>query len=176
MEPMNWAPEHSDALRQQLAKGQSFSEAVKAINRKFDTDYTRNAAIGRARRMGLAGPARPSTPTDAIPAAVRVDETRAVEFVPSARHWERLEACDAKPAKLRCAAVDPRHLSLTELEFGDCRYPYGGDEEGEAITFCGHPRRPGSSYCAPHFQLSRNPVEPEGCLADSILSWLVTAA
>ena len=58
-------------------------------------------------------------------------------------HWHRTEA-----------------LSLIELEHGDCRYPYGGDEEGEAITFCGHPRRPGSSYCGPHFQLSRNPVEP----------------
>lgn len=175
MEPMNWAPEHSDALRQQLAKGQSFSEAVRAINLKFNTGYTRNAAIGRARRMGLAGPARPCAPADAMPAAVRASEIRAVEFVPSARHWERLAAYDVKPAKLRCAAVDPRHLSLTKLEFGDCRYPYGGDEEGETITFCGRPRRPGSSYCAPHFHLSRNPVEPGGGLADSILSWLATA-
>ena len=67
---------------------------------------------------------------------------------------------EIKPVKLRCVAIEPRHLSLIELERGDCRYPYGGDEEGEAITFCGHPRRPGSSYCAPHFHLSRNPVEP----------------
>jgi hypothetical protein len=37
--------------------------------------------------------------------------------------------------KLRCAEVDPRHLSLLDLESGDCRYPYGGDEDGEAITF-----------------------------------------
>jgi len=66
---------------------------------------------------------------------------------------------EIKPVKLRCVAIEPRHLSLIELERGDCRYPYGGDEEGEAITFCGHPRRPGSSYCAPHFHLSRNPVE-----------------
>ena len=67
---------------------------------------------------------------------------------------------EVKPLKLRCVAIEPRHLSLIELERGDCRYPYGGDEEGEAITFCGHPRRPGSSYCTPHFHLSRNPVEP----------------
>jgi GcrA cell cycle regulator len=33
------------------------------------------------------------------------------------------------------------------------------DEENEAITFCGHPRRPGSSYCGPHFHLSRDPIE-----------------
>ena len=59
MEPTNWAPEHSDALREYLAKGMSFSEVAKAINAKFETAYSRNAAIGRARRMGLAGPDRP---------------------------------------------------------------------------------------------------------------------
>jgi GcrA cell cycle regulator len=53
--------------------------------------------------------------------------------------------------KLRCADVAPRHLSLLELESGDCRYPYGGDEEGEAITFCSHVRREDSSYCTAHF-------------------------
>jgi GcrA cell cycle regulator len=65
-----------------------------------------------------------------------------------------------KPVELRCVEIDPRHLSLFELERGDCRYPYGGDEAGEAITFCGHPRRPGSSYCTPHFHLSRDPIVP----------------
>ena len=63
----------------------------------------------------------------------------------------------AKAPKLRCVEIAPRHLSLVELEAGDCRYPYGGDEEGEAITFCGHPRREGSSYCTPHFHLTRGP-------------------
>jgi GcrA cell cycle regulator len=62
--------------------------------------------------------------------------------------------------QLRCAEVTPRHLELTELEAGYCRYPYGGDEAGEAITFCGRPCRKGSSYCAPHFRLTRNPDVP----------------
>jgi GcrA cell cycle regulator len=66
--------------------------------------------------------------------------------------FERMET-----VKPRCVEINPRHLSLGELERGDCRYPYGGDEEGEAITFCGHPRRAGSSYCAPHFHLTRGP-------------------
>ena len=59
--------------------------------------------------------------------------------------------------KLRCVEIDPRHVSLTELEPDDCRYPYGGDQERDAITFCGHPRRQGSSYCAAHFHLTRGP-------------------
>ena len=59
--------------------------------------------------------------------------------------------------ELRCVEIVPRQLSLVELEPGDCRYPYGGDREGEAITFCGHPRRERSSYCAPHFHLTLGP-------------------
>ena len=59
MEPTNWAPEHSDALREHLAKGLSFSQIAKAINSRFNTTYSRNAALGRARRMGLAGEERP---------------------------------------------------------------------------------------------------------------------
>ena len=45
----------------------------------------------------------------------------------------------AAALQLRCVGITPRHLSLVDLEPGDCRYPYGGDAEGEAITFCGHP-------------------------------------
>jgi hypothetical protein len=65
-----------------------------------------------------------------------------------------------QPVKLRCVETDPRHLSLLELEPGDCRYPYGGDEEGEAITFCDQPCAADSSYCAPHFHLTRGPGRP----------------
>jgi GcrA cell cycle regulator len=79
-------------------------------------------------------------------------------------------------AKLRCVEVDPRHLSLAELEPGDCRYPYGGDEEGEAISFCGHERRAGSSYCAPHFQLTRGPGTVSERAAGTVPVSLVEAA
>ena len=66
--------------------------------------------------------------------------------------------------------------SLVDLERGDCRYPYGGDEEGEAITFCGHPRRPGSSYCAPHFHLSCRPGTPSERAAHIVLLRMIETA
>ena len=78
--------------------------------------------------------------------------------------------------KLRCVEIVPRQLSLVELEPGDCRYPYGGDEEGDAITFCGHPRRQGSSYCAPHFHLTRGPGIPLQRDAGTVSLRLVEAA
>jgi GcrA cell cycle regulator len=167
MQSANWVPEHCDALRDYLAKGMSYSEIAAAINAKFKTDYSRNAAIGRARRMGLSGPERPDSPSRPVDSLAhwpklppRAKEPRlrpprerhAPEFMPKPPAFER-----TKTARLRCVEIAPRHLGLVDLEAGDCRYPYGGDTEGEAITFCGHPRREGSSYCTPHFHLTRGP-------------------
>jgi GcrA cell cycle regulator len=152
MQSMNWAPEHCDALREYHAKGMSYAEIAEAINAKFKTDYSRSAALGRARRIGLADPNRPKLPP--IASAPQLHTIRE-------RHAASLQLMPvfepAEKVKLRCVDVDPRHLSLIDLEPGDCRYPYGGDEEGEAITFCGHARRRGSSYCTAHFHLSCGP-------------------
>jgi GcrA cell cycle regulator len=176
MELSNWAPEHSDALREFLAKGMSYSEAARAINSRFNTFYTRSAALGRARRLGLGADDRlqPSMPTK--PADLHdIGEPRASDSRTSALVWPVPLFKEIKPLKLRCAAIEPRHISLTELESGDCRYPYGGDEESDVITFCGHPRRPGSAYCTPHFHLSRNAVVPSEHAVSALLRMLQTA-
>jgi GcrA cell cycle regulator len=157
MELTNWAPEHSEALREYLAKGMSYSEIADAINAKFSTAYSRNAAIGRARRTGLVGPDRPADlprppPKANAPRLRRLRERHAAE-----RGSPAPVLVSAERVELRCIQIVPRHLSLIDLEAGDCRYPYGGDEEGEAITFCGHPQREGSNYCAGHFHLTRGP-------------------
>jgi GcrA cell cycle regulator len=158
MEPSNWAPAHSDALREHLANGLSFSKIAKAINSQFNTSYTRNATIGRANRMGLAVSDRPEPGLPAQPPPPDTfHEGRPVERKSPEPRAPTSWLVKARPVKLRCVGIEPRHLSLIELERGDCRYPYGGDEDGEVITFCGHPRQTGSSYCAPHFNLSRNP-------------------
>jgi GcrA cell cycle regulator len=157
----SWQAAHSQALREYLARGMSYLEIADALNARFGTNYSRSSAIGRARRMGLAGPERPADSLEQWPKrpptaeASRLHQPRErhiPEFFRPIPVFERVEL-----PKLRCVELVPRHLSLVDLVPGDCRYPYGGDEEGEAITFCGHPRREGSSYCAPHFHLTRNP-------------------
>src|SRR5262245_57869301 len=161
MELSNWAPEHSDALREYVARGLTFSEAARAINSRFNTSYSRSAALGRARRLSLEaeGRQKPSMPTKPVDLndipEPGLNASRAAAVL-----WPTPVFKQIKPVRLRCVTIEPRHLSLVDLEKGDCRYPYGGDEDGEAITSCGHPRQAGSSYCTPHFHLSRGPVEP----------------
>jgi GcrA cell cycle regulator len=157
----NWAPEHSDALREYVARGMSFSEIAGAINAKFGTDYSRSAAIGRARRAGLAAADQPDDRPNDLP-DVSAKPRRPWPHRPVERHvpesqWSVPVLKRAAALQLRCVGITPRHLLLIDLEPGDCRYPYGGNEEGEAITFCGHVRRPGSSYCVSHFHLTRGP-------------------
>jgi GcrA cell cycle regulator len=170
MESSNWAPEHSGALREYLALGMTYSQIARAINAKFNTHYTRNAAISRARRIGLVSNERPADLTPPAPQHQQPSLNDLRKAQAAALRWlvPTFEREDAP--KLRCANVEPRHLSLVELEAGDCHYPYGGDEENEAITFCGHPRRQGSSYCTAHFRLTRNPVAaPERAMSTASL-------
>ena len=171
----NWAPEHSDALWECLARGMSFAEAADTINARFNTAYSRNAALGRAKRIGLAGadrPARlPRPPQQLSAPRLHKLRKRAVEsrqLPPICERADRVE--------LRCIQIVPRHLPLIDLEAGDCRYPYGGDAAGEAITFCGHPRREGSSYCIGHFHLTRGPGTASERAAVPVALRLVEAA
>jgi GcrA cell cycle regulator len=199
MQATNWAPQHCDALRDYLAKGMSYSQAADAINAKFGTAYTRNAAIGRGRRMGLAGPERPKEPRrvpsrTSAPRPRRSRKRRAAGPVqpkpvqpnqpaqsnklgqPDKPVQPKPELVCAEPVKLRCVGIKPRLISLVDLEAGDCRYPYGGDRDGEAITFCGHPRREGSSYCTAHFDLTRGPSTEAERSAGPVVLRLVQAA
>lgn len=156
-----WEAAHSLALREYLAKGMTYSEIADALNARFGTAYSRNATIGRAKRLGYPGPDRstdsrqhrPKRPPRARASRlIQPRERHVPEFMRPPPAFERLEL-----PTLRCVDILPRHLSLVDLEPGDCRYPYGGDEADEPITFCGHPRRKGSRYCESHFHLTRNP-------------------
>jgi GcrA cell cycle regulator len=161
MQSFNWAPEHCEALRIYRGRGLSYGEIARVLNAKFGTAYTRNAALGRGMRMGLPSPAGTvsrgkrlaefGVPDRTGAAVARSAKRRTVRFMTAAAPVKR-----RKPVPLRCVGVTPRLIPLVQLEQDDCRYPYGGDRDGEAISFCGHPRLPGSSYCAPHFRLTRD--------------------
>src|SRR5262249_23773014 len=117
MQTWNWAPQHCDALKEFVAAGLSFAEAAAAINEKFGTAYTRNAGIGRAKRMKLVvrARARPNRgPNLRIPkpkpVASRLNEGGLAEAAPAGRR--------AEPVKLRCVGIQPRLLTFDELSEG----------------------------------------------------------
>jgi GcrA cell cycle regulator len=176
MQSTSWTPEHSSALREHLAKGMSYSEVAEAINAKFNTAYTRHAAIGRARRLGVLAAARPGDSSRLAPKTPPSSTRKMRERYASLSGWIMPVFEREETVKLRCVETDPRHLTLLELEPGDCRFPYGGDQEGEAITFCGQPCCEHSSYCAPHFHLTRGPGSPLKRPASTVALRLVEAA
>lgn len=176
MEPSNWAPAHSDALRKYFAMGMSFAEIARAINAEFKTHYSRCAAIGRARRLGLGGNERPEEGVPVISKAQSSNLHRMVKSHEALAKWLARLGHRKEMPRLRCVALEPRGLSLIELGADDCRYPYGGDGEGEPISFCGHPKRAGSSYCTAHFHLTRNPdAVPERAAGSVVLRVIETA-
>jgi GcrA cell cycle regulator len=158
MQPTDWPTEHSRALRELHAKGMSYGEITREMNARFGTAYTRNAVLGRGKRMGFVAPetARERQPPRRLLAKAERAQARMTEerwplpiLVPPAPR--------AEPVQLRCVGISPRLIGLVDLEPGDCRYPYGGEADGDPIVFCGHPRQAGSCYCTPHFHLTRNP-------------------
>lgn len=163
MESAGWPSSHCEALKEFVTRGMSYRDAADALNARFGTAYSRDAALGRARRMGLGGPERPEAPPILAEEQLQrprerprsTEDFRPLEFFRRPPVFEQVERMQP-----RCVGVAPRHLALIELGRGDCRFPYGGDLDGEAITFCGRPRRKGSSYCTPHFHLTREPVVP----------------
>jgi GcrA cell cycle regulator len=170
-----WTPEHCETLRAYLEKGLSYSEVARQINASFKTAYSRSAVIGRAKRMGLASSDRPKKAAGPKPRPQAGRQPREDKRRKTAKP-ARPVIEPTPPVKLRCVGVAPRLVSLAQLEPGDCRYPYGGDHEGEAITFCGHPRSDGSSYCEPHFHLTLGLGTPSERAAGPVLLRLVRAA
>ncbi|QDP21217.1 GcrA family cell cycle regulator [Bradyrhizobium cosmicum] len=177
MEPGHWSSEHSDALRDYFLKGMSYAEIGREINARFGTAYSRGAVIGRAKRLGLIAPARMPSPSivPALPGLACPLSPRQ-SALPNLNSPPKSVMKPAAPVKLRCVGVQPRLIPLVKLAPGDCRYPYGGDKDGEEIAFCGHPRQPGSSYCTPHAGLTRKSGTAAARATGPLVLRLVSAA
>src|SRR3954463_9390788 len=108
MEPTDWAPEHSGALRELFALRLSFARIAAVINRKFNTVYSRNAVLSRARRMGLAGNDRSGLAPSARPRQDRPGEVHLVQPRSAKFPWPVPPVKATKPVELRCVEIDPR--------------------------------------------------------------------
>lgn len=124
---------------------------------------SRNAVIGKLHRLGISGGDRAMSKLERdrrSKAAKERNQQRQNERRRERRREFREQAppSPAGPARafvplMICTEVEPLGVPLLDLKEGDCRYP---DGEGTEITFCGHPRAMGRSYCLPHARLTLN--------------------
>jgi GcrA cell cycle regulator len=142
-----WPVEHDEALKRHYGLGLSCALAAVEINREFGSRYTRNAAIGRAGRIGLIGNGQ----APRKPKVVKERRSNASDHIPRKRWSAPKPKPEPEVIALRCAEVVPRNVGLLDLAPADCRYPYG---EGPYV-FCGLPLTEGSSYCSAHNDLCR---------------------
>lgn len=142
-----WTQEQSDALENHVKAGMSYAQAAAAINAAFGTSFTRNSAIGRANRIGLSGIPRERKPR--APRAPKQHKPRLRLMATNHGGLRVMMTSESTLEELRCVEVVPRNVSLLDLKSGECRYP----SEDAPFTFCGHPIKPGSSYCVPHHHL-----------------------
>jgi GcrA cell cycle regulator len=146
-----WSVERIEQLKKLYADGYSCAQIAGHLGHA-----TRNAVIGKVHRLGLTRDSRrvpkagPRAPREAKKSAARpagnIFEAR----------WQPKKP--AEPIAIRCAAVEPFHLS--EPEVGKCKYPYGDGP----FTFCGHDTA--RTYCDLHHELCWvAPVRRSGPLA-----------
>ena len=132
-----WNDEQSSVLKGLMADGFSLAQCAVKLNERFGTSRTRNAAIGRANRLGLASNKKPKPS-------------------PKKRHQPykpRLRATTLLPVQTILVNPDeikPLHTELKDLTAEQCRWPYG---HSVPYSFCGH-QKASRWYCASHEQLS----------------------
>ncbi len=145
---MSWTEEKVAVLRQYWGSGKSASEIAEIIG-----GMSRNAVIGKAHRLGLAG--RPSPikerkvkPKQPAPLANGTPTPAPAQPAPKAPVDNVVELLPGGGATI---------LSLTERM---CRWPHG-DPKQPGFRFCGKPAVEGTSYCAEHLKMAYQPPQPK---------------
>lgn len=160
-----WTDEHCDELKRLVDLNKSYRAIAHEINRKFGTSYSRNSAIGKAMRLGLAKNPAPSVPgpklkrrTNAEFGAERrmkrkYESVRIVSANGNSNAMRVVKTVTIEQAALRCVEIK---CLVPLLDVIGCRYT---DGDGPFL-FCNGPKRDGSSYCEPHFWLCRGEPRP----------------
>lgn len=145
---LRWATPHDVALAKHLGDDKSMAETAKALNIEFGTEYSRNAIIGRANRLGLKSNVPKSQGSKRQARYHGGEKPKYVRKIVVKK--PPVFKCDTATG-LRVADVVPRMITLIELAPGDCRWPYGDGP----FVFCGCAVISEGSYCEAHQALSR---------------------
>jgi GcrA cell cycle regulator len=162
-----WTDPREQSARELFTAGHSASQAAAALSAEFGLPVTRNAVIGlwhrrkwsggenrqikfRADAAARAGAQRAKRERVKliVPAGSSEKRSRSIQRLMRAPHGTLriIETTQQGVSPLREVEVVPLHVSLLDLQHGQCRYPYGDGP----FTFCGCQAEPGRPYCEPH--------------------------
>jgi len=157
---MRWSPERENALREFALEGLAASRIASAMNQRFGSNYTRNAIIGKMRRLGVplyhavgpyqAGvkrsyPNRRKTVSLAKPRPKRPPKTRIMAVIR-----------EALPDMASTEAISSNPVHLLDATDNHCRWPIGEPSE---MLFCGNPVLQAKGihqWCASHCLIGLN--------------------
>ncbi len=153
---MNWTDAMVARLKVLHSEDQPFSEIALKMSKDFRVSMSRNAAIGKASRLGLVARkpqpnsvVSPRRPRRARPMSYSVPRRKSL--LDQAEQLTAGEAVRLPPDQSPCA------VSFMQLERHHCRWPIDG--AGGMMMYCGADTLEGGSYCPRHHRISyHNPV------------------
>ena len=128
----------------------SMSMLAEKLNAEFGTDLTRNAIVGRCRRLSL--PAREAPIVRNYPQPKSKPGPKPMRIV-------RIDApiMPYEAVKL----PDGNALTIYQLGHGDCRWPLGAALDRPPFLYCGHVAIDCRPYCAAHCAVAYNKPQKE---------------
>lgn len=130
----------------------AFSKIAEILNREFKIKLSRNAAIGKARRLGLVT-RKPQPNSVVTPRRPRV--RRAMAY--SAPRKSTLDLADEMLARDPVQDLPPDEstfaVTFDQLRDPHCRWPLG-DPSTATFQYCGAEKMKEGPYCARHHRLA----------------------
>lgn len=147
-----WTEERIETLRHRHADGASFS-AIGA-----ELGCSRNAALGKAHRIGLPGRAQPATSRlQPKPKQRRTAKRVEPKAFLTAPLWAIAPDEYSEPVLDLVVPIGQRR-TLLELTAATCRWPVG-DPRQPGFFFCGGNTLPGLPYCHYHSRIAYQPAK-----------------
>lgn len=158
VENKNWTHDRIDLLTKMVGSGISFSQVAFALNEQTGSSFSRNACIGKSKRLGLATVKRKavdkpvSSRTAKSPAGIGA-QVQAI----NRKLKPRSPAPVQEPFTPRTAGVVSRRVTILDVKAMECRWADDERNSDGLITFCGNRTADGSSYCPCHAALAVGP-------------------
>lgn len=145
-----WPDEEKEIVRS-LWVNHSATQIAERLTAQFNRPITRNQIIGLVTRAGLGSRSTGQRISRPRPRREKAKRNPVLRFVASNGHFKSMrimQTVAGEVGRLRCADVEPLHISILELNETTCHYPYGDGP----YTYCGLKVAAGA-YCIGHAHL-----------------------